>query len=454
MRPAPAAAKPAAAAVAHDKITMILHPPPKAAVARRVDAVKPMTAKEALKAKHAKQAQAVKREAPEARPIAPIALDPAWVGADASVAAESIEASGAASDALFKAWIDGSNAEAIAAVAATDGLAAPLRKAARRALGVLKARGVSIPEIASDAAPVRSEGEAPVASLVPAEPGNVYISVSQRESGGRFRVADVMINDRRGIMHASGGRIAGKHIRRWKDRVADRFGAPPVEVPIEWARHRVAVARRANEASGQVVPLEYDACRSLLEPAPAVEPPHPLAELEAGVEADDAMGVVPGSDGLHAMPEFRGWLPDRSARDSMLAALAQRLGDKPEPDPARFDTLLSEEMAAATDRFFTPDLREAMVARMRDAAISVRRREGPDAAKRVLALARAIRDAGIITAPPHEVPFLLAFFQKAFAIMLRESQGRISLPRPAPAAAPSPEAAPAVDVPVEGSTTP
>jgi hypothetical protein len=67
---------------------------------------------------------------------------------------------------------------------------------------------------------------------------------------------------------------------------------------------------------------------------------------------------------------------------------------------------------------------------MRGAAISVRRRAGDVQAQRVLAVARAVREAGLITAPPNEVPFLLSFFRKAVAIMVQRGRGKLEVPIP------------------------
>ncbi|MBI4953570.1 MAG: hypothetical protein HY908_16215 [Myxococcales bacterium] len=455
--PKPAAAK---QAPAHDKITLILHPPPKAAVPKRAEAQKPLTAKEALKARAARFAQVAKASAAEARPAAgPKTLDPSWVEADAASAAESLEAAAAvgATDALVKAWLDGNNTEAIAAAAATERMASPLRKAARRALGVLRARGAAIPEIAPDVLETRAGVEAASATFVPADAtGTVFYSFTQREPSGRFRVADVLVREGVGVVHASSGRIAGKHIRKWRERVQDRFGTAPVEVPLEWARQRVAEARDLNTRSGQIVPLTFDGCLPLVEPPPTSIPPHPVAELESQIDSDAVQAAVMGSDALHNEPEFSRWRLDRPALDAMVGEIAKRLGDKGEPDQARFDGILAEEIAAATDRFFTPDVRTALAQRLTDSAISVRRRQGEAAARRVVALARAVREAGLITAPPRDVPFLATFFHKGFAMLVHESQGRLRVPASvaqsglAPMRAPEP----AGDAPVEALPEP
>src|SRR4051812_40793678 len=65
-------------------------------------------------------------------------------GAEGALAAVvKAEARGAA---LVEAWVQAKNAGAVAALAEDDKAPAPARKAARRGINVLKARGVAIPE--------------------------------------------------------------------------------------------------------------------------------------------------------------------------------------------------------------------------------------------------------------------------------------------------------------------
>jgi len=67
---------------------------------------------------------------------------------------------------------------------------------------------------------------------------------------------------------------------------------------------------------------------------------------------------------------------------------------------------------------------------MKDVAVSVLATEGRDRAALVMATAAATMSAGLITSPPHEVPFLRAFFQKALAMVAAQSGGQLSIPVP------------------------
>ncbi len=416
-----------------DKITLILHPAPKAAPTRRKKKdTRPKTAKEALKAKASKRGKSAKAEPQaEAKPAA-VELQKAWLTADLDSAAEIIAEAGAAGEALIAAWLEGNNTAAIARVAAMDELRGKVRKAARRALQVLKSRGETIPTIEQpDDQPEEDQPDPCVANFVPADANGVcFLSISQRQPGGRYVVADVMMSEPRGVMYASSGRIAGKQIRQWRNRVVERFGVPPVDVSVEWARYKIAEARKQNDVSKQVLPLGYDSCAAMISPAPAEPPPHPMAELDEDFAEAEISKSVTGSDALHADPEFRSWVPEQRSLDELLSKLGERIGTGGGEDPKVVDEALRAEVAAATDRFFQPDVRNMFADRMRDSAISVRQRAGDDAARRVLAVAQAIRQAGMVTSPPSEIPFLTSIFQKAIAMMARQGNGQLRVPVP------------------------
>ncbi|MBM4357654.1 MAG: hypothetical protein FJ096_06040 [Deltaproteobacteria bacterium] len=419
-----------------DQLALVWHPAPKATAPAVKREVKPMTAKEALKAKLAKQqAQPRKDESPrhqDAKPTAAGTLDPAWIAADADTALDAARAAGEAGEALVKAWLDASNAAAIVRLSSLDHAPGKARKAARRALNVLKARGVSVeaaPVVL--ARPVVSEDTAEcLASFIPPDGnGTTFFSFSQRLPGGRFRVADIMVNETSGVVHATLGHLAGKHIRRWRERVEQSFGLPPIPVPLDWARSSVAEGRKRNDASKQIVPLGYDGCLVLAGPTPAAAIAHPVADLAAREPSkEDLATALVDSDKLHNEPEFAAWVVERGALSELVSKVGERLTGADVEDRALVDRTLEEETAAATDRWFTPERRSFVATRLQDAAIALRARRGDDAARRAIVLAEAVRRAGLVTDPPRDIPFLRAFFQKGVAWMARENQGRLPMP--------------------------
>ena len=429
--PAPPTAEEVKAAKAKEaaeqnKITLLLHPPPKHLKRKRKKA-RHKTAKEALQAK---AQQAAKSDKPKKSAKAnQVQLQDEWLQATGDDAIAALLAGG---EPLVKAWLNAPNAEAIVLCANSDKVSGKVRKAVRRAVSVLKSRGIELPQIATKKVVVSEEAEVPQASFIPPDASGVtFFSITQRQPGGRYRVADVMVRDQLGVVHASSGELPGKQIRKWKARVEERFGTQPIAVSLDWARFRIAEGRRMNDESKQVVPLGFDSCASLIEPAPQQAPSHPLADLLNGDVSDEQLGeVTTASKELHHEPEFANWLPDKSALDELLAKVGERIGMENASDQELINKVLDEEMAAAADRFFTPELRELLVSRMHDSAISLRHRKGDDAAKQVVVVAEAVKRAGLITSPPSEIPFLLTFFQKGVAYVMQQNQGRLQVPVP------------------------
>jgi hypothetical protein len=252
-------------------------------------------------------------------------------------------------------------------------------------------------------------------------------------------LAEVIVRENIGIVNAGSAWLSGSQLREGRARALEGLGVAPVQVPVEWARARIAAAKKLNAASGRILPLGLEGCQELIDPAPEAAPAHPVADLEASVTSEIASARTPGSDSLHEEPEFRSWLPDRGTLEDLLQRLGQRLGPQGTSDPQLVNTALREEMESSTDRFFSPEVRNVVAARMHDAAISIRARKGSERALDVLAIARAVREAGLITSPPREIPFLVAFMQKGISLLAHQGGGSLRIPM----AAPAPQAPPA-----------
>jgi hypothetical protein len=412
-----------------DKITLLLHPAPKASIGKRNKAKdRPKTAKEAITSKVRDKD---KPRSDGASSKQDVSLNDAWLKANDDAAVDALIEAAHGGEALVKAWLDAGNVNAITKAAHASRVTGKSRKAARRALNVLKSRGIAVAK-PQPVTPTEHEAEPVVAKFIPPDAtGTTFFSISQRQSGGRYNVADVIFRPAVGVVHSQAARLAGKHIREWQNRIEKQYGTKPVDVPLDWARHQIALARKTNDQSGQLVPLGFDSCAALLQPVPDLAPPHPLDDLQANEPTPEALSeATSGSDILHNEPEFRGWLPDKPAIDEMLRKVGERVGAEGAKDPKLVDDALGEEVTAATDRFFSPELREEIANRMRLAAISVRARSGDDLARRVLFVAKAVTNAGLITSPPSEIPFLVTFFQKAVAMMVRQGQGQLRVPVP------------------------
>ena len=341
---------------------------------------------------------------------------------------------------LVEAWIGAKNAAAVAAIAEDEKAPAPARKAARRGINVLKARGVAIPERRHVAKLATDSIEGYEAWLIPPDGGgSSVVIVGARWQSGKYRLAQAVVREGVGLLEIRSAELSRAQLRTSFDESAKRVGYGPVPVPVEWARARIAAAKLDNAATGVVLPLGLDAHASTLTPVPDTMPPHPIDD--AKLEATPSSTVVQTSTTLHGEPEFASWLPDAQAMQGLILDIGQRFGGESEREQSKVDAVVAEAVDAATDRFFGPDVRERLAARMKDSALSVLAREGKERAAQVLATAEAAKQAGLITSPPHEIPFLRAFFQKGLAMIAAQYGGRLEIPVPV-AGAPA-EGAPA-----------
>ena len=398
---------------------------PKVAHGAKADkaAQKPKTAREAITAKVSAAPKPVERAAPKGD----VTLRPEWLSAKPETAARTLSEAGDAAEKVIEAWTQAQNAPTIVEAAHAETLPGSVRKAAKRALNILRARGVSIPEREAPAsAPASTEEEVTEATFTPPDArGTVSFTIARRQGGNRAHIAEVIVRDEMGVLQAVSAWMSRSQIKEAHQRVADSSGIPPVTVPAEWVRHRIAEAKKLNATSGALLPLGLERCKELVEPAPKTAPPHPIAELEATVRDDNAIAAKVA---LHIEPEFRGWLPDGPALDELLRKVGEGMTAEESQDAAKVDAVVKEEIKNATDRYFTPELRATIAGRMRDAALSVRQRAGDARAREVIQVAHAIEQAGLITSPPHEIDFLQMFFTKGISFMAQRQGGQLRVP--------------------------
>ncbi len=370
-------------------------------------------------------------------------FDSKLLTATPDTALAAIQNAGAGASALVDAWVKSGNAAAVSEAAERGEGAA--RKAARRGLNVLKARGVQVdaaPRVSSLAsAPERATVEA---WLVPPDgAGTALIVIASRSATSRTESGFFYIHDEIGVHSASVGTLSGSGLKDALKR-STQNGSDAVRIPVEYARQRVAVARELQKARGIPEPLGMTRAQPLLEPVPTETLPHPLDNEGLEIAADDVADLASRSGALHGLPEFGGWLPERGAVDEMLMDVGQQLprGGGEEPNPELVQQVLKDAVAAATDRYFGPERRARLIERMRDAALSVLATQGEVRALELVATIKRIENAGLITDPPREVPFLAAFFDKAIATLAHQAGGKLQIPVRPPGAEAIAEASP------------
>ena len=366
-----------------------------------------------------------------------VSLAAADLSASADNALAALGNAGENAAALVEAWVKAGNAAAVNV--ASESASGAARKAARRGLNVLKARGIAVPTT-NHVTSVTGEKSPEIAEalmLAPDSGGSVCIVITSRTATSRAHTVFVYLHDDFGIHRVNVGDLSQSQLKDALTRALPGADYRPVKVPVPWARARIAAARKAHAARGVPEPLGFASTQNLLEPVPSEPEEHPFdgEGLELGDE--DAQDLAKNSHGLHLLPEFRGWFPPKQAIDEMLFKLGERLTPGSEPNPEEMKTKLEEEIVSATDRYFTPERREALARAMKDSALSVLSREGEVRALEVVAIMKNIRDAGLITNPPHEVGFLRAFFDKAISAMAYQDGGRLRIPIPNAGAASS-----------------
>jgi hypothetical protein len=367
------------------------------------------------------------------------AFDADLLGADAGGAVAAVGKAGERGADLIDAWVNAKNAAAVAAVAESEAAPGPARKAARRGLNVLKSRGVAIPDRAHVARMPTDEVEGYEAWFVPPDgAGTAIVMIASRRQSGKYRIVHAIVREGVGLLEIRVLEMSRAQLKTSFDESQRRAGYAPAQVPLDWARARVASSKADNAKSGAVLPLGLDTHADILGAAPAQPPEHPVDAAKLDVKA--AAPSVAESSSLHNEPELRAWLPTGLAMQELLLDVGQKLGasaggEGPQ-DQEKVDAAIGAAIDAATDRFFAPEIRERLAARLKDSAISVLARAGRERAAQVLATAEAAVAAGLITSPPHEVPFLRGFFQKGLAMVAAQSGGKLEIPVPAPSESP------------------
>jgi hypothetical protein len=362
-------------------------------------------------------------------------LDHQLLSAPADAALASLDKAGARAVELVEAWVKAGNAAAVAEAAESAQGAA--RKAARRGLNVLKARGVAIPEPArvSAVAGQKPAEQTEAFMLSPDSMGNVLLAITTRSPTARGKVAFVYLNDELGVHRVDVGELSQSQLKDALAKALPGARYKAVSVPVDWARRRVADARARHAERKIPEPMGFSRAESLLSPVPNEAIAHPFDAEGLELSIEDATDMVKTSAELHGLPELQGWFPDKAAVDEMFAFVGKGLseaGHDPgkEPPPEALRATLTEQIAAATDRYFTPERRAQLVNALKDAALSVLARDGEEKALQLSALAKVSAEAGLITNPPREIPFLRGYFEKAVSLLAMQNQGRLRIPVP------------------------
>jgi hypothetical protein len=197
-------------------------------------------------------------------------------------------------------------------------------KEGKRALYLMKTRGVAVPEVARPTpAPLQAPPEPSLSCYASALDGHGEraIWLGRIVPGKGVEVAQAVISDQKGLLELHMGLLGRKEYRTFGKDLLDRGQSMGVaELTFEAAKGLVAAARDLNRTSGQAPPEGADAWIGRL--GPAAPMPDPAASFPALPEEEER-AAVEASGRLHDLPLIRGWLADEDA----LRSLAQKLDE-------------------------------------------------------------------------------------------------------------------------------
>jgi hypothetical protein len=284
-------------------------------------------------------------------------------------------------------------------------------KEAKRALYLLKMRGVSVPELQRQApppAPAPVEPPLPCFASTLDGQGERALWIARHVPAKGVEVAQAVISDRKGLLSLQLGQLGRKEYRAFgRDLVGRGNEMGVAEIDFEQAKSLLVAAGQLNETAG--TPLPEGAAGWLARLGPA-SPPSDPAERFPRLAEDEERAACEASGQLHELPLVRGWLADEDA----LRALALKL------DEIGVSSLYVDErqraqatlgaLEDAVERHFDAAKRAVWASRLFSLADHLDRAGALAHAGQAAAAARALR----ASVPATHIPFARLLFEKAF----------------------------------------
>jgi len=220
--------------------------------------------------------------------------------------------------AIVEAWIRSADGPRVAAVAAGEAAHKNARKAAKKGVFVLKARGVVAEaparRVPAAAAPAATESRGYMTKVDPA--GVQILLHVHAVRGGGMQGAQAVVQRGRGLVDGGAVHLSRKELRQHLERLVDD-GVRFYEVPADHTRGRIAtIVERARDA-GRPLPESLLAVEIHLPPATPLAG-HPLderlprAERPAGRVTEAELAV------LEHEPLLASWGPEEDALHVLL----------------------------------------------------------------------------------------------------------------------------------------
>ncbi len=284
-------------------------------------------------------------------------------------------------------------------------------KEAKRALHILKSRGVAVPEpprpaaLAPAAAP-----EPPLAAYATAIDGRGEraVWIPRAIPGKGVEVAQAVLSDELGLVELQIGVVGRKEWRALARELLQKGAAMGLgEIDRSRAIALVAAARGLNDRSGQRVPERADLWLAQLGPSAPL--PDPAAAFPP-LPPDEEREALAASGELHELPLLASWLADEGFLRTVAAKLDEITVSPLYVDEAQRVGQMANTVADAVDRYFDGARRAALSARLYSVAEHLVTADDPAHALAAAAAARALA-AGT---PPRTIPFARLLIEKAF----------------------------------------
>jgi hypothetical protein len=299
-----------------------------------------------------------------------------------------------------------------------------LAKKARRALHLLRARGVTAPTEKREfrpAGPYAVE-ELSLASAIDGRGERIVWLARAGQEG--IDIFEAQLSETRGIIGFTAAHTSRKEWRRHLERVSDDERLAVGRISEQHARALIEAGYQCTLAVGRTPPEEFARAKLSLghyepeaqHPALAVAPP---LSLDGG--SRDASGeVVPGGRpialelrgqlaSLLDLPELQMWIPPQEILPELDLAIGNIVTSKLVIDPAQRREQLAEAIDQLADRTLTPEYRRLLAERLRETAYLLHQRGKPDAARLATTAALVTDDESI---PGRGNPFLVRLINK------------------------------------------
>ena len=312
--------------------------------------------------------------------------------------------------ALLRAAAAAQRADVLAAAAAFAHK--EVAKEGKRALYLLRARGVAVPEPPRPAppAPPPPRPDPPLACYASAVDGRGEraVFIARAVPGKGVEVGQAVLSDQKGMLDLHVGLLGRKEYRLFGKDLLERGRSMGIaELARDEAVALVAAARAENAARGQSLPEGADAWLGRLGPAARREspeerfPPLPPEEERAALEA---------SARLHELPLLRGWLAEEEALRALALKLDEIAVSSLYLDEPQRALAMREALASAIAAYFDEGRRALWAGRLYATAEHLARSGDEVHPPLAAAAARALR-AG---REPSQIPFARLLFEKAF----------------------------------------